>query len=193
MAIDKKKMFADALIGLCRDKHLSRITIKDILEITGMCRQTFYNHFIDKNDLINWTYFTRITGDSRHLDERGLWGFVYDSHNYCVQHKNFFTQACSLEGQNTLKEYMIQHNYENYLNLVIEEYGEDVLTDELLWAIEFNAYGAINMHIKWVNEGMLLPPEVKTRYVIGCIPDIIKRYLPDSPAKHNDVPEVSEE
>jgi hypothetical protein len=181
MAIDKRKLLAGALIELCKEKNLSKITIHDILDKTGVSRQTFYNYFHDKNDLIHWTYFTHITGDGTQLDERGLYGFVYDAHVFCVKHKTFFTQACSMEGQNNLRDYMVQHNFENHYNLIIKKHGEKVLTDELIWAIKFNAFGAINMHLKWVKEGMPLTPEVKAKYVIDCIPGIMKQYLPIRP------------
>ncbi|MDR1571817.1 MAG: TetR/AcrR family transcriptional regulator C-terminal domain-containing protein [Clostridiales Family XIII bacterium] len=182
MAIDVKKMLSDALINICDEKPLAKATVQDIVRKAGTSRQTFYNHFRDKNDLISWTYFTRITGDMRAIDgDCGLYGFVYDAHRYCVEHKRFFMQACALQGQNSLREYMLRHNYENYLNLIIEKHGEGVLTDELLWAIEFNACGAICMHLKWVQDGMTLAPETKARYVVDCIPEILRRYLPVGP------------
>ena len=45
MAIDIKEILANGLLDLCHTKDLSQITIKDLLETTGVSRQTFYNHF----------------------------------------------------------------------------------------------------------------------------------------------------
>lgn len=53
MAIDIKEILANGLLDLGYKKDLSQITVKDLLEATGVSRQTFYNHFLDKNDLIN--------------------------------------------------------------------------------------------------------------------------------------------
>ena len=52
MAIDIKEILANGLLDLCHKKDLSQVTVKDLLETTGVSRQTFYNHFLDKNDLI---------------------------------------------------------------------------------------------------------------------------------------------
>jgi hypothetical protein len=179
MAIDVKMLLSDALLELCNEKPLAKVTVKDIIQKAGASRQTFYNHFKDKNDLITYTYCTHVIGDFRLADmDCGFYEYIRDAHKYCVKYKKFYTQACSLDGQNSLREHIFEQNYRNYLNLVIEGYGEDVITDELLWAIRFNAMGAIGMHFKWVRDGMPLSPDVKAKYVLNCIPEILKQYLP---------------
>ena len=54
MAIDVKKMLAEALLQCCEKQSLESVTIKDLLVATGISRQTFYNHFLDKNDSIQY-------------------------------------------------------------------------------------------------------------------------------------------
>lgn len=51
MAVNMKKMLAKALLELNEHKSLDAITIQHLLDHTGISRQTFYNHFKDKNDL----------------------------------------------------------------------------------------------------------------------------------------------
>ena len=46
MAIDIKEILANGLLDLCHKKDLSQETVKDLLETTGVSRQTFYNHFL---------------------------------------------------------------------------------------------------------------------------------------------------
>ena len=60
MAIDIKEILANGLLDLCHKKDLSQITVKDLLETTGVSRQTFYNHFLDKNDLIQYIYIIKL-------------------------------------------------------------------------------------------------------------------------------------
>ncbi|MDR1246564.1 MAG: TetR family transcriptional regulator [Clostridiales Family XIII bacterium] len=179
MAIDVKKLLSGALLELCNERPLAKVTVKDIIQKAGASRQTFYNHFKDKNDLITYTYCTHVIGDFRSADMKlGFYEFLCDAHKYCVKYKKFYTQACSLEGQNSLREYIFEQNYRNYLSLVIEGHGKNVITDELLWAIRFNAMGAINMHFKWVQDDMSIAPDVKAKYVLNCIPEILRQYLP---------------
>jgi len=60
LALDVKKVIADALLSLSEQKSLSKITIKDIQDETGFSRQTFYNHFRDMADLLHYIYRERI-------------------------------------------------------------------------------------------------------------------------------------
>ena len=47
MAINVKSIIADTVLKLCQEKSLSKVTIADIQEASGVSRQTFYNHFKD--------------------------------------------------------------------------------------------------------------------------------------------------
>lgn len=63
MAIDVKEIIADGLLQLCEETPLEIITIKQLLEVTSVSRQTFYNHFLDKNDLIQYIYLKKSSQD----------------------------------------------------------------------------------------------------------------------------------
>lgn len=54
-----KYRFADAMKTCMRKISLEKITVKEIVEVSESTRQTFYHHFKDKYDLINW-YFDKI-------------------------------------------------------------------------------------------------------------------------------------
>ena len=60
LAIDVKALLADALLELCEQKPLSKISVSDIQAQSGVSRQAFYNHFRDKQDLIQYIYLNRI-------------------------------------------------------------------------------------------------------------------------------------
>ena len=55
-----KKALADSLKELTREKTFDKISVKDISEKCGINRQTFYYHFIDKFDLLEWIYKTEL-------------------------------------------------------------------------------------------------------------------------------------
>ena len=60
MSIDVKRILGTALLELTQKKPLESLTVSQILKETGVSRQTFYNHFKDKNDLICYVYDTFI-------------------------------------------------------------------------------------------------------------------------------------
>src|SRR5665647_3664355 len=54
MRVDAKRVLADSLIELSARKPLAKVTIQDIVDNCGASRQTFYNHFTGKYELVDW-------------------------------------------------------------------------------------------------------------------------------------------
>ena len=62
-----KQALANSLRHLLEKKSLSKITIKDIVEDCGVNRQTFYYHFQDVYDLVDWIFhndFDRVLAEN---------------------------------------------------------------------------------------------------------------------------------
>ena len=55
-SIITKRAIADSLKEITLYKSFDKITIKDITDKCGINRQTFYYHFVDKYDLLQWIY-----------------------------------------------------------------------------------------------------------------------------------------
>lgn len=53
-----KMALADSLKKLMVEKAFNKISVGDIVEGCGLTRQSFYYHFKDKYDLMNWIYYT---------------------------------------------------------------------------------------------------------------------------------------
>ena len=51
---DIDQLLADSLKQLASKKLLEKITIKEITDLAGVIRPTFYNHFQDKFELLEW-------------------------------------------------------------------------------------------------------------------------------------------
>ena len=56
MADSTKKLLAGSLRTLMHKRPLSRITVGDICELSDMNRKSFYYHFHDKYELVNWVF-----------------------------------------------------------------------------------------------------------------------------------------
>lgn len=55
MAARTKEALAEALITLSQKKSLEKITIRELSDACGISRQSFYYHFEDILDLLEWT------------------------------------------------------------------------------------------------------------------------------------------
>ena len=67
-----KYYLADALKRCMKRAPLEKVTVGEIAEECGTSRQTFYRHFKDKYDLVNW-YFDKILQESfEHMGGKGV-------------------------------------------------------------------------------------------------------------------------
>ena len=84
MAQITKKALEASLKHLLLQKPLPKITIQDITDDCGISRMTFYYHFKDIYDLVEWACIEdaqKVLGENRHYDswEKGCWIFLKQS------------------------------------------------------------------------------------------------------------------
>ena len=151
MALNIHKILANTLLDLCREKKLEAITIKDILEETGVSRQTFYNRFKDKNDLIQWTYDNLVLSEFHKKGEAGT--YYENTLNYCralEKYRFFMKQAYQLQGQNNLRdsiyEYAIEYDYKWHC----KQMGIESMNEELAYISRYHSIASINMEMEWI-------------------------------------------
>ena len=71
MSCTTKTVLADAMRELMRRRPVSKITIGDICDHCGVNRKSFYYHFHDKYELINWIFtkeYDDAAGSAPHQD-----------------------------------------------------------------------------------------------------------------------------
>ena len=155
MAINVKNIIASALLELCETKSLEALTVKQILEKSGVSRQTFYNHFIDKNDLIQYVYKEKIIPD---FHDNNMNISFYDSlvivFENMKKYHYFMKQACLMEGQNCLKDYIFNHCKEFDLKWHQELYGDEPMPESLRFATEYHATASSSMTLSWILSDM---------------------------------------
>lgn len=165
-----KKELASTLKELSKTQPLSSITVSSLTKACGVSRGTFYYHFIDIYDLIIWTFQNDVIVPlQRHIraHSQGEWSGIT---KYCLQRmyddKDFYCQAARLEGQNCLKDYMLEKNLESW-QLLIGKYLEenkmtcDAVTLDFLTRFTSQAVG--NMVVKWAQDGMTTPVELMAK------------------------------
>ena len=54
MPVNMKNMIADAFLAMTARKSVDKITVKDLVEACDISRQTFYYHFQDILEVIEW-------------------------------------------------------------------------------------------------------------------------------------------
>jgi AcrR family transcriptional regulator len=167
MALNIHKILANTLLDLCREKKLEAITIKDILEETGISRQTFYNRFRDKNDLIQWTYENMVLSEFHKSGETG--SYYENTVAYCKaleKYRFFMKQAYQLEGQNNLRDWIYDYATEYDYNWHCQQMGVDSMSDEFAYISRYHSIATINMEMEWIcsrDKERMSPEEIARR------------------------------
>ena len=55
MPVTTKDSIAVAFLDVASKKSIDKVTVKDVVEACGITRQTFYYHFQDMMDVIEWS------------------------------------------------------------------------------------------------------------------------------------------
>ena len=95
-------LLAESFKELALKQPIEKITIKEITDKAGVIRPTFYNHFQDKYDLLEWIIDKELLEPVEPLIQNGminealvlLFGGI-------ERDKEFYTRASRLEGQNS--------------------------------------------------------------------------------------------
>lgn len=60
MAGVTKKAIAEAFLQAAQQKPIDKVTVKDVVGICGITRQTFYYHFQDLLEVLEWLMAQRV-------------------------------------------------------------------------------------------------------------------------------------
>ncbi len=102
-----KKVLAYAMKDLMRQRPLSKITVGDICAACDMNRKSFYYHFRDKYDLVNWIFYTDFFED--YLQEEDELAPSDALVRFCMffqKNMSFYRAALKQTGQNSFYEYL---------------------------------------------------------------------------------------
>ena len=93
-----KRALAQTMKGLMAREPFSKISVGEICEACGMSRKSFYYHFRDKYDLVNWIF------DTEFIEVIQKYGFdsgvsiLNGMCRYFYEEKAFYRSALEIEG-----------------------------------------------------------------------------------------------
>ncbi len=157
MANEKTKdKLEAALLRLIQKTHLSKISVKMLVEEAGISRNAFYSVFRDMNDLIHYIYWEKIAAPNWPNMGKGYEDYLAVCKIITRKIKNryglFFLQAIEMEGQNSLRSYIMNRSVDFEFTLA-REYCDETQYDNLRYACEFYASGWIEARCRWIKAG----------------------------------------
>lgn len=155
-----KFALAEAMKDLMRHIPLSKISVGDIVAHCGLNRQTFYYHFKDKYDLVNWIYYTEAVQRLNRFPGKEHWvDGLCDLSCYIRENREFYINALSESGQNSFQEYLQQFIRELLLSMVDELRDTAPISErEGQFISTFYSVAFSGMITYWAKQGMKEDP-----------------------------------
>lgn len=170
-----KRALAASLKNLLLQKPLTKITISDIAEDCGISRMTFYYHFKDIYDLVEWTCQEDAARALEGKKTYDTWqeGFLNIFH--AVQaNKAFIMNVYRCVSRERIEQYLNPLIHSLILGVVEEKSaGMRVSGEDKRFIASFYEYAFIGVMLEWIGSGMKEDPallvERTSRVVHGSV------------------------
>lgn len=155
-----KRALETSLKNLLLKKPLSKITINDITEDCGISRMTFYYHFKDIYDLVEWSCLedAKIALEGKKTYEtwqQGLlqiFGAVQDN-------KPFIINVYRSVSREHVETYLYKVTYDLLIDVVNEKAeGRAIREEDKRFIADFYKYAFVGVMLNWVKNDMKEDP-----------------------------------
>ena len=151
-----KKALASALKELMEEVSFRKISVADICGKCDMNRKSFYYHFRDKYDLVNWIFDTEALSLLRAQSMKEHWIVLEEMCRYFYENKSFYRKVLQVDGQNSFSEHLREFMFPLLRDLITEIFcGKSVHT----LCIDFFTDGILCSIERWLLDKNCLPPE----------------------------------
>ncbi len=103
-----KRALAASLKNLMTQRPFTKISVGDICAKCDMNRKSFYYHFRDKYDLVNWIFEHEFVVVSKTKSYKTVAESFEDVCVYLYSNREFYREALRIEGQNSFSECFTQ-------------------------------------------------------------------------------------
>lgn len=151
-----KNALAVSMKKLMEKKPFSKISVGDICEDCGMNRKSFYYHFRDKYDLVNWIFYVDFIERMDWSSCRNEWDMLEALCSHFYRERLFYQNALQVEGQNSFRDYFCGM-LRPVLMLLTQNLVEEGRKKEFY--IAFLCEGVLGELVYWLREGSKITPE----------------------------------
>lgn len=146
-----KNALAASMKKLMRQRPFEKISVSDICNDCGINRKSFYYHFQDKYDLVNWIFYVGFVGGMDLSSYENGWDCLTDVLRYFYSEREFYHAALQIEGQNSFKDYLVEA-----MRPVTKFFLEDILPhskDDEDFYLTFIMDAFLNSLVRWLSGG----------------------------------------
>lgn len=155
-SIITKKALAKSLKELMNSIPLNKISVKEIVNNCGLNRQTFYYHFQDIYNLLEWIYETEAVESISQYRSYNTWTDGFQKiFNYIESNRRFCMNTLNSLGRNHLDSYLYTVTYDLIIG-VVNEVSQNMRAteDNKKFIANFYTLAFTGLVIQWMNGGM---------------------------------------
>lgn len=187
MSQTTKRALAASLKSLLAKKPLDKITVIDIAEDCGVNRQTFYYHFQDIYDLIDWTFVSeadQVIGGKKTY-ETWQQGFL-QVFQAALENKGLILNVYHSISRDVVERYLYDITYDLLIGVVEEQAkGLPVREEDKRFIADFYKFAFVGMVLDWIRRGMKDDPQQMidrlSILIHGDIARALEKYRTDRP------------
>ena len=155
-----KKALATALKDLMQTQPFEKVSVGEICEACELNRKSFYYHFKDKYDLVEWIFHSEFIATVSAAKVTDRWSFVRTLCDYFYRERAFYSKLLRLTGQNSFRQY-----FSEYLFQIVEPFLrpriplETQQNENYRFFVSFISDAVFVAIFRWLEEGPKTPPE----------------------------------
>lgn len=162
-----KKALATSLKKLMNGRALDKISIREIVEDCGVNRKTFYYHFENIYDLVNWMF------EEEAIESVKKYDFIKDyedavrfSMNYIEENEHVVNSALDALGRDELKKFFY-NNFVGNMRSIVGEFSKDmsIPKDYIDFLINFYTESFASLLIDWIRNRSERDKEKYIKYI----------------------------
>lgn len=163
MSVQTEKALAESLKKLLTKKTLEKITVKDITDDCGVNRQTFYYHFHDVYDLVEWILKEEFADLADQLDADNWQEMMHEVMLRMMENRDFVMNTYYSLTRRQLDQYL-----QKFIHPLLEQQidqtskGDAVLPEDKQFLADMATYALVGILTEWIASGM--KPEYQKQF-----------------------------
>lgn len=153
-----KRALEASLKKLLLRKPLNKITINDITEDCGVNRMTFYYHFKDIYDLVDWILVEDATEALEGHQDFETWSDAFRDMLEKVQANRVLVLNVYRSISREQVEQYLYKMFDPLLRMFVERENIPVQEEDKQFIIDFYKYGFVGMVLEWIRRDMKTEP-----------------------------------
>ena len=180
-----KELLAGCFKELMQTRAFEKITIKNITDKAGLIRPTYYKHFQDKYEILEWIFMTEIADKATPLVENNQ--FFEALLILCKgleSDRAYYRKAFKIPGPNSFRDVLTSYIYETFLSIAKKHHltldrSYPYLTPEL--AARFYMNGLVSLLEDWIFDDKACDSEEFCRtyqyLLMNSVPELFARFV----------------